>query len=121
MRTRALLILFLMLLTLAPAGGAAPAANFGGVGIDGVPLADGEIAVRQLVTGGPAQLAGIRIGDVITHIDGIPTRGSDFRHLVSRRLRGRTGTRVLLAIRRSGQAQPLRFALVRRELVTAGT
>lgn len=91
-------------------------AVFGGVGIDGVPRADGTIVVRQLVLGGPAHLAGIRTGDIITQIDGTPTLGSDFRFIVERRLRGRAGTSVRLKVRRPGDPKTLTFNLVRRQL-----
>ncbi len=115
-----LLALILTLTPLAPAGAANSATNFGGVGIDGVPRADGQIEVRQLVTGGPAYLAGLKIGDVITHIDGKPTLGSDFKQMVEYRLRGRAGTKVLLTVSRPGEAKPLHFTLIRRQLVTKG-
>ena len=90
--------------------------NFGGVGIDGVPWADGRIVVKQLVAGGPAQLAGIRVGDVITHIDGKATEGSNFKEMVEYRLRGKAGTTVLIRIRRPGEIKPHTFKLVRRQL-----
>ena len=92
-----ILFIILFLAGFSPASGLAAnsAGNFGGVGIDGAPLADGQIVVRQLVAGGPAHLSGIRAGDVITHIDGKQTRGSDFKRMVETRLRGRAGTRVL--------------------------
>jgi C-terminal processing protease CtpA/Prc len=93
---------------------------FGGVGIDGAPLRNGEILVKQLVAGGPAYLAGIRKGDIITDIDGRPTKGSNFREIVEKRLRGREGTKVRLTIRRPGLAKSLRFTLVRRELIVRG-
>lgn len=93
------------------------ARNFGGVGIDGVPWADGQIVVRQLVAGGPAHLAGIKAGDIITHIDGKPTKGSVFRQMVDFRLRGQAGTTVQLTIHRPGQEKPLHFSLVRRKLI----
>jgi C-terminal processing protease CtpA/Prc len=92
------------------------AKNFGGVGIDGAPWADGRIVVKQLVEGGPAQLAGIRVGDVITHIDGKSTVGSNFKEMVEYRLRGRAGTTVLIKIRRPGEIKPHNFKLVRRQL-----
>lgn len=91
--------------------------NFGGVGIDGVPLADGRIVVRQLVTGGPAHLAGLRPGDIITHIDSKPTKGSNFDDMIEHRLRGRAGTEVLIIILRAGESRPLRFNLTRRQLI----
>ena len=93
--------------------------NFGGVGIDGVALPDGQIRVRQLVNGGPAHLAGIRIGDIITRIDGKATKGSDFRTMVQKRLRGVAGTPVVLRIKRAGEVKLLTFTLTRRQIVIA--
>ena len=90
--------------------------NFGGCGIDGVALPDGQIRVGQLVGGSPAHLAGIRIGDVITHIDGKATQGSDFRTMVQKRLRGVAGTQVVLKIKREGEEKPLTFKLTRRQM-----
>lgn len=91
--------------------------NFGGVGIDGAPWADGRIVVKQLVAGGPAEQAGIRVGDIITHIDGKATEGSNFKDMVEYRLRGRAGTAVLIRIRRPGETKPYNFKLVRRQLI----
>jgi C-terminal processing protease CtpA/Prc len=96
------------------------AAEFGGVGIDGVPLGNGEIVVRQLVAGGPAFRAGICKGDVITAVDGMPTKGSNFAEMVTKRLRGRAGTKVRLTVRRPGEIRLLQFMLERRELVLQG-
>ena len=91
--------------------------NFGGVGIDGIALPDGQIKVGQIVAGGPAHQAGIRGGDIITHIDGAPTRGSSFQAMVGKRLRGAAGTRVVLKLRREGSDTPLSLTLTRRQLV----
>ena len=107
----------LLLLPLFSARSADASGDFGGIGIDGVPLADGRIVVRQLVAGGPAHRAGVLNGDIITHIDGKPTRGSDFGWIVNHRLRGRSGTRVLITIQRQGEKTTRHFTLIRRELV----
>lgn len=114
---RALFILLISVLLLAgPGWGAEPPGGFGGVGIDGVPRADGTIVVKQLVLGGPAHLAGVKAGDIITQIDGTATEGKDFKFLVERRLRGRAGTPVLLKVKRPGNPKPLVFKMVRRQL-----
>lgn len=105
------LLSLLLILPLSSEGGA-----FGGVGIDGVPRADGTIAVRQLVAGGPAHLAGIKAGDIIVQVDGTPTAGSDFKFIVDRRLRGRAGTQVLILVRRPGNPKTLSFKMIRRQL-----
>ena len=113
-----ILIITSLLVTLAVTARAGNSSrNFGGVGIDGVPLADGRIEVRQLVAGGPAHLAGIKPGDIITSIDSKQTQGSDFKDMVDHRLRGRAGTKVLIIVQRPGQENPLRFNLVRKQLV----
>lgn len=91
--------------------------KFGGVGIDGVPWEDGRIAVRQIVAGGPAHLAGIKPGDIITHIDGKQTKNSKFRNMVDYRLRGEAGTKVQINILRPGEKKPRIFILTRRQLV----
>lgn len=114
-------IIVSVLLTVGPALAGNSSGQFGGVGIDGVPRADGTILVKQLVLGGPAQVAGIRQGDIITQIDGTPTKGNDFKFLVERRLRGRAGTTVVLKVSRPGEAKPLTFKLVRRQLSVGDT
>ena len=116
------LLLFILQTVIATGAVAAPSErNFGGVGIDGVPWADGQIVVRQLVAGGPAHLAGVKAGDVITHIDGKPTKGSDFRQMVGHRLRGKAGTPVTLRIHRPGETKPRTVTLVRRQLLVGTT
>ena len=115
-----LLLLLPFLLLAGPGWGANSSRDFGGVGIDGVPRADGSIVVRQLVLGGPAQLAGIQAGDVITRIDGKATLGSDFKDMVERRLRGKAGTPVTLQVSRPGNPKPLSFRLIRRQLALPG-
>ena len=107
----------LLILCATPAIAANSGKNFGGIGIDGTPWADGQIAVKQLVSGGPAQEAGIRVGDVITHIDGKPTRGSDFKQLVEHRLRGVAGTPVMIKVRRPVDGKTYSFTIKRRQLV----
>lgn len=111
------LTLLLLLLIAVPATAANSARNFGGVGIDGAPWADGRIVVKQVVEGGPAHQAGIKVGDVITQIDGKPTEGSNFREMVQYRLRGKAGTPVTLVIRRPGEIKRHKFTLIRRQLV----
>ena len=94
--------------------------TFGGIGIDGVPQVNGEILVRQLVAGGPADLSGIRIGDVITHIGSKPLRAGNFQQVVKQQLRGRIGTKVRLTVRRPGQTRFISFVVTRRELIVPG-
>ena len=95
--------------------------NFGGLGIDGILLPNAQIRVGQLVNGGPAQMAGIRVGDIITHIDGKATQGSDFRTMVNKRLRGIAGSQIVLKIKREGEDKLHTFTLIRRQIVVTPT
>src|SRR5450631_1686864 len=109
------MVLLLVLLILAQSALAVNTeSNFAGVGIDGRPLPDGQIRVEQIVAAGPAHLAGIRVGDIITHIDGAATRGGRFQELVQKRLRGVSGSKIVLRIQRNGSAKPLTFTLTRK-------
>jgi len=112
-----LIILLLVFLLAVPLLAVNSETNFGGVGIDGIPLPGGQIRIGQLVNGGPAQAAGIRVGDIITHIDGKATLGSDFQTMVNKRLRGIAGSQVVLKIRREGEERLLTFTLKRRQIV----
>ena len=117
---RTLVCLFVILGFSTAAFAANSSRAFGGVGIDGAPWADGSIVVKQVVLGGPAEVAGIRPGDVITGIDGAPTLGSNFKEMVEHRLRGAAGTSVELKVRRPGNPKTLTFKLVRRQLALPG-
>ena len=112
-----LIVILILLLLASPAVAANSSRNFGGIGIDGAPWADGRIVVKQVVAGGPAHLAGIKAGDVITHIDGKATEGSNFKEMVDYRLRGIAGTPVTIVVRRPGELKPYTFTLTRRQLV----
>ena len=114
-----LAIFSLVFLLVVPLLAANSETNFGGVGIDGIPLPNAQIRIGQLVNGGPAQVAGIRVGDIITHIDGKATQGSDFRTMVNKRLRGIAGSRVVLKIKREGEEKLITFSLIRRQMVVA--
>ena len=116
-----LAIMSLVLLLAVPLLAANSETNFGGVGIDGIPLPNAQIRIRQLVNGGPAQLAGLRVGDIITHIDGKATLGSDFRTMVNKRLRGIAGSQVVLKIKREGDERLHTFTLIRRQIVVTPT
>ena len=114
---RIILLLGLLLTLIQPVYAVNTENNFAGVGIDGKPLPDGQIRVEQIVAGSPAHQAGIMVGDVITHIDGASTRGAIFQDLVQKRLRGVSGTKVVLRIQRKDSDKPLAFTLTRRQLV----
>lgn len=74
---------------------------------------DDTIVVTKLVTGAPAQKAGIREGDVLHRIEGVSTVNMPIRE-VSRRIRGELGSELELTFTRRGVALDVR---IRRERV----
>ncbi|MDQ2858921.1 MAG: S41 family peptidase [Candidatus Eremiobacteraeota bacterium] len=81
--------------------------NFSGVGIAiGIDEKTKELTVNDVIAGGPAEKAGLQTGDVITAVDGKPTKGlaSDQD---AKLLRGEKGTIVHLTIERAGATIPV--------------
>lgn len=73
---------------------------FGSVGLVMAPE-KGRIVVREVVSGGPADQAGIRVGDEIIEVDGQPVRTTTDAF---KRIRGPRGTTVVINVRRASQA-----------------
>jgi len=85
--------------------------QYSGVGIE-VSMEDEEVVVVAPFEGSPAAAAGIRSGDVIASIDGIPVNTSTLADTIGR-MRGQEGTSVKIGILREGSAEPLQFTLKR--------
>ncbi len=75
--------------------------GFGGIGFEFTLLPDRAIEVALVVSETPAERGGLKVGDVITEIDGTRVAGLD-RDDITRLLRGRVSTRVTLTLRRTG-------------------
>lgn len=75
--------------------------GFGGIGFEFTLTPDGNLKVTGVVPNTPADRQGLQVGDLITEIDGKSVAGLD-RDEISRRLRGRVSTRVVLTMQRSG-------------------
>jgi len=76
--------------------------EFGGLGIE-VTMEDGFVKVVSPIEDTPAARAGLRSGDLITHVDSQSIEGKTLREAV-RQMRGAPGTEIFLKIRRKGQA-----------------
>lgn len=74
--------------------------EFGGLGIE-VGLNDGRVSVISPIDDTPAARAGIEAGDIITQIDGQPTKGWTMMQTVEK-LRGKVGSSVTLTLVRNG-------------------
>ncbi len=98
--------------------------TYTGVGLSARRTADGGVHVRRVEPGGPADLAGIRAGDVLTSVDGTRVAGRPVAETVAL-LRGdgtgaAAGTPVVLELERDGRARTktLRRASLSTEDVT---
>ncbi|HEY0326971.1 MAG TPA: PDZ domain-containing protein, partial [Allosphingosinicella sp.] len=85
--------------------------NYGGLGLT-VTMEDGAVKVIAATRGTPADRAGIKAGDYITHIDGQLFFGGTLDEAVER-MRGDPGTSVRLRVVRAGREQPLELTVQR--------
>ena len=85
--------------------------RYSGVGIE-LSIEDEQVVVIAPFDGSPAALAGIRSGDVIVTIDGIPVNTSTLADTIGR-MRGEEGTSVKIGIMREGNPEPMLFTLKR--------
>jgi len=85
--------------------------EFGGLGIE-VTMENGLVKVVSPIDGTPADRAGIRPGDMITHINDEPVLGMTLAEAVER-MRGPVDTKIDLTVRRQGVEEPLDLSLAR--------
>lgn len=85
-----------------------------GIGVYVGVNADGNIEVTEVVKDGPAEIAGILPGDIITHIDDASVIGESTDTAVSMIKSDVAGTEVLITVLRNGAEH--KFTVVRQEL-----
>ena len=85
--------------------------QYSGVGIE-VSMEDEEVVVVSPLEGSPAAQAGIRSGDIIVTIDGVPVNPTSLADTIGR-MRGKEGTSVKIGVLREGSPEPLQFTLKR--------
>lgn len=88
--------------------------SFYGLGIT-IQSINGILTVISPIEGTPAYKAGLRAGDVISEIEGEPTKGKP-TNLLLKKLRGPKGTKVTITVEREGFPDPMHFTLVRDEI-----
>jgi carboxyl-terminal processing protease len=66
-------------------------------------------------TGSPAEKVGLRVGDVISQVNGESTAGMDLTEVVSK-LKGPRGTAVKIKVIRPGAEEPLEMSPIRDEI-----
>jgi carboxyl-terminal processing protease len=87
--------------------------EFGGLGIE-VSMENGLIKVVSPIDDTPAARAGLKPGDLITHLDGNPVQGMTLPEAVEK-MRGPENSEVTLRIRRTGK-DPFDVKLVRAKI-----
>src|SRR6201993_2806048 len=84
--------------------------EFGGLGIE-VSMENGLVKVVSPIDDTPAARAGLKPGDLITHLDGDPVQGMTLPEAVEK-MRGLIGSDIKLTIRREGK-EPFDVKLTR--------
>ncbi len=88
--------------------------KFGGLGIV-IQVRDGELRIVSVIPGTPASRAGLRKSDRIAQIDSESTINMTVSE-AARRMRGRPGTAVSIALLRAGSDVPEGLTLLREEI-----
>ena len=84
---------------------------FGGIGAE-VGIRDGEISILAPMPDTPAEMAGVKPGDIILEVDGESIRGLSLLEVV-RLIRGETGTVVTILLRHLNSAEPVSIEIER--------
>ncbi len=74
-----------------------------------------QVMIAEPYVGFPAAKAGLRAGDVLLEVDGVPTKEMKIEQ-VSDRLKGKPGTELTLLIERYGEEDALKVTLVREKI-----
>ena len=85
--------------------------EFGGLGIE-VTMDKGLVKVIAPIDDTPAQRAGMRPNDLISHLDDEPVLGLTLSEAVER-MRGKKGTDIVLTVLREGEDEPLEISITR--------
>jgi carboxyl-terminal processing protease len=85
--------------------------NYSGLGLS-VVMDDSAVKVVSPFRGSPAERAGIKAGDYITHLDGKLYYGGDLDEAVAK-MRGEAGTSIRLTIYRPGRDDPFDVTVTR--------
>jgi len=89
--------------------------GYGGVGI-AFRMGSDSVRVVDVIRGSPADLAGLRVGDRISHINAQPVDGLTKAN-VGKRLRGPVGSRVILRLGRDDPERLLTLAINRVHII----
>jgi len=89
--------------------------GYSGIGIS-IQVVDGVTKVAAVMPSAPAEVAGLRVNDTITRVNGQPIQGFTLRQVVNE-LRGPEGSAVKLTVVRENVVAPLDVSVERRHIV----
>ncbi len=89
--------------------------NYGGLGLT-VSMEDGAVKVIAPQEDTPADRAGVKSGDYITHIDGKLIFGASLDEAIAQ-MRGKPGTKIGLTLVRPGRDKPVEVSMTREVIV----
>src|SRR6202795_527868 len=92
--------------------------EFGGLGIE-VTMEEGLVKVVAPIDETPAAKAGVRAGDIITHLDDEDVQGRTLNQAVDK-MRGPVNTSIKIRIMRKGQDKPVEMTLTREDRKRGG-
>ena len=85
--------------------------NYSGVGLE-VHMEDGVVEVVAAIEGSPAELAGLKSGDIIVGVDDVDLDETNYADAVSH-MRGKPGTMVEILVMRGSDPEPVSFNVMR--------
>ena len=90
--------------------------NFVGIGAKLTPQKQGA-KVAVIFDDGPAEKVGLKVGDIVTGVDGKSVAGTDIDDIVQK-IRGKEGSIVTLTVVRPGQEKPFKLVVERAKVTT---
>ncbi len=88
--------------------------KFVGLGIE-VGMEEGYVKVISPIEDSPAYRAGIKAGDLITRLDGVPVKGMTLEEAV-KKMRGEPNAKITLTITRKNEDKPVIVTVTRQEI-----
>ena len=89
-----------------------------GIGASVIVNKDGFVQISSVVSGGPADLAGLKTGDVLVTVDGEDITSLKDTNVIATRVKGAEGTTVKIGIHRPSTGTDIDLSIVRARIVS---
>lgn len=87
----------------------------GGIGASVAQNEQKELIITEVRIGWPAEIAGMKAGDVIVAVNGQNVEGKTLNDVVTQ-IRGKLGTEVEVTVKRAGRDQPITLSMKREQI-----